>query len=131
MTEAPRRPAGPHGVGFGRSPVDSFAQRRLAAERRLSSSLRVTEMVEGALAAMDEELADLDVADPDGSLRATVRAALMVAHRVPRYDVAIAPARGRVAVRVTHTEAGLEAHVIELGVRRAQPRTPAGAPDGA
>lgn len=130
MTEAAGRPTGPQGLGLGRNPAEAFAQRRLAAERRLSSSLRVTEMVDGALATVDEELAALSVVDTDGSLRATVRAALMVAHRVPRYDVAIAPARGRVAVRVMHTDAGLEAHVVELGVKRAQPRPPARAPDG-
>jgi hypothetical protein len=77
----------------------------------------VVDLVDRALRGLDEELAAHGVRDPDGSLRATVRSALVVASGVPEYDVAIAAARGRVALRVKHSELGLVVHVVELGAR--------------
>jgi hypothetical protein len=117
------QPRWPTGIGFGRGDADSFAQRRLAAEQRLSSSRRMTELVESALGRLDEQLAAHGVQDVGGSLRATARSALLVAYEVPEYDMAIAPARGRIAVRITHSEFGLEVRVVELGART-QPSAP-------
>ena len=77
----------------------------------------VAAQVDSALQGLDEQLAAHQVRDPDGSLRATARSALVVAYGVPEYDVAFAPARGRVAIRIMHSRSGLEALVVELGAR--------------
>lgn len=61
---------------------------------------------------LDERLAVHGVPDPDGLLHDTARAMLAVAYGVTGYDVAFAPAGGEVAVRVQHTEFGLEVDVV-------------------
>jgi hypothetical protein len=113
------------GTGFGRGGgLDSLAARREAAQRRLSSSVRAAELVDCALRGFDEAVAEQGVADPDGSLRPTVRALLNLAYSVVGYDVTILPAAADVAIRVRHTPFGPEAEVVEL----VPPRPEAAAP---
>jgi hypothetical protein len=103
------------GVGFGRGGgLDSLAERREAAQRRLSSSARTAELVACALRAFDEAMSERALPDPDGSLRATVNATLTIAYDRPGYDVTLVPAPGDLAVRVRHTLFGPEAEVLEL-----------------
>jgi hypothetical protein len=103
------------GVGFGRGGGhESLAERREAAQRRLSSSVRTAELVACALRAFDELMAERGLPDPDGSLRASVHATLMTAYGKPGYDVTLVPAPGAIAVRVRHTPFGPEAEVLEL-----------------
>ena len=67
-------PALVRGAGFGRAGgLDSLAERREAARRRLSSSVRTAELVECALRAFDEVMAERGLPDHDGSLRLTAR----------------------------------------------------------
>ena len=69
------------GRGFGRGVgLDSLAERREAAQRRLSSSLRAAELVDCALRRLDEALTDQGVEYLDPSLRATVRGLLHLAY---------------------------------------------------
>jgi hypothetical protein len=119
----------PRGFGIGRGAgAESFAQRREAAQRRLLSSARQVELVDSAVRALDEQLADYRVADPDGTLHATARALLAVAYGAEAYDVAFAPAHGRVAIRVRRSDFGLEATIVDLAAddlgRGAHPRDP-------
>lgn len=103
------------GTGFGRGGgLDSLAARREAAQRRLSSSVRATELVDCALRSFDEAVAERGVADPDGSLRPTVRALLTLAYGAVGYDVTILPAASDAAVRVRYTPFGPEAEVVAL-----------------
>jgi hypothetical protein len=103
------------GVGFGRGGgPESLADRREAAQRRLSSSVRAAELVACALRAFDEAMAEHALPDPDGSLRASVRATLTIAYDRPGFDVSLVPAPGALAVRVRHTPFGPEAEVLEL-----------------
>jgi hypothetical protein len=103
------------GVGFGRGGGhDSLAERREAAQRRLSSSVRMAELVACALRAFDEAMAERRLPDPDGTLRASVRAALAIAYDKPGFDVTLVPAPGALAVRIRNTPFGPEAEVLEL-----------------
>jgi hypothetical protein len=100
------------GTGFGRAGGhDSLAERREAAQRRLSSSVRAAELVECALRRYDEALAEHGLED-HGSLRPTVRALLSLAYGTLDYDVTLLPASADVAVRVRHTPFGPEAEVV-------------------
>ncbi len=104
------------GRGFGRGVgLDSLAERREAAQRRLSSSMRAAELVDCALRRLDEALTDQGVEYLDPSLRATVRGLLHLAYDTPGYDVTLLPAAGDIAVRVQHTPFGPEAEVVDLG----------------
>lgn len=94
--------------GFGRVEGPSLAERREAAQRRLTSMAQAADVVDRALARFDERVAALGVHDC-GTARESVRALLGVATRVPGYDVTLAA--GSVRVRVRHTEAGLEVAV--------------------
>jgi hypothetical protein len=103
------------GMGFGRGGGhDSLAERREAAQRRLSSSVRTAELVACALRAFDEVMAELRLPDPDGSLRASVRSTLTIAYDKPGFDVTLVPAPGALAVRVRHSPFGPEAEVLQL-----------------
>jgi hypothetical protein len=110
----PRIPALARGVGFGRGGHESLAERREAAQRRLSSSVRAAELVACALRAFDEAMAERGLPDPDGSLRANVRATLTIAYDKPGFDVLLVPAPGVLAVRVRNTPFGPESELLEL-----------------
>ena len=111
MTGTPALPE----PGSGTNPGgDLWASLRPGPRPALVSSLSVGDALDSAVRGLDEQLAAHDVPDPNGSLRATVCSALAVASGVPEYDVAIAAARGRVAVRIRHSDLGLEVHVVEL-----------------
>src|SRR3954467_6616271 len=111
----PEFPVLARGVGFGRGGGhDSLAERREAAQRRLSSSVRTAELVACALRAFDEAMAELRLPDPDGSLRASVRATLTIAYDRPGFDITPVPAPGALAVQVRHSSFGPEAEVLEL-----------------
>jgi hypothetical protein len=103
------------GVGFGRGGGhDSLVERREAAQRRLSSSVRMAELVACSLRAFDEAMTERALPDPEGTLRASVRATLTIAYDKPGFDVTLVPAPGALAVRVRHTPFGPEAEVLEL-----------------
>ncbi|HVN10854.1 MAG TPA: hypothetical protein VMT69_02085 [Kineosporiaceae bacterium] len=103
------------GLGFGRGVgMESLAERREAAQRRLSSSVRAGEVVDCAVRRFDEALADLGMADPEPSLRPTVRALLSLAYQLSGYDVTLLSATAQIAVRVRHTSFGPEADVVGL-----------------
>jgi hypothetical protein len=103
------------GMGFGRGGgTDSLAERREAAQRRLSSTVRAAELVECALRRFDEALSEQDVSDLDGSLRRTVRALLSLAYSTLDYDVTLLPASADLAVCVRHTPFGPEAEIVDL-----------------
>jgi hypothetical protein len=107
------------GVGPGRGGgMHSFAERREAAQRRLSSSARAAEVVDVAMRAYDELSQDLGVPDATGSLRAGVRALLGIAYTVPGFDVTLIPTPATFAVRVRHTLFGPEAEISDLGTAR-------------
>jgi hypothetical protein len=110
----PGIPALARGVGFGRGGHESLAERREAAQRRLSSSVRTAQLVACALRAFDEALTERGLRDTDGSLRASVRALLTIAYDEPGFDVLLVPAPGVLAVRVRHTPFGPESEVLEL-----------------
>lgn len=111
----PEVPVLARGMGFGRGGGhDSLAERREAAQRRLSSSVRTAELVACAVRAFDEAMAERRLPDPDGSLRASVRATLTIAYDRPGFDITVVPAHGALAVRVRHSPFGPEAEVLEL-----------------
>ncbi len=64
--------------------------------------------------ALEEQLVEHGVPDHDGTLRATAKVMLGVAYSSASYDIAFAPAHGRVAVRIRHTDFGLEADIVAL-----------------
>jgi hypothetical protein len=102
-------------MGFGRGGgYQSLAERREAARRRLSSSVRAAELVDCALRGFDEAMAERRLPGHDDALRVTVRSALTIAYDRPGFDVTLVPAPGVVAVRVQHTPFGPEAEVLEL-----------------
>jgi hypothetical protein len=98
--------------------IDTLVRRREAVERRLSSSLRHAELVDGALAELDHQLAEAGEAFPSHALRASARALLGVAAGEEGYDATLVPAGSRVAVRVRNTLFGLQADVVLGAVRR-------------
>jgi hypothetical protein len=101
------------GMSFGRpGRLDSVAQRREAAQRRLSSSLRRAQLVDCALRMLDEQLATRSLDDDDNPVRASARALLSVACDTPGFDMTLMPAGGEAGVRVQHTAFGLETHVF-------------------
>jgi hypothetical protein len=111
----PEVPVLSRGTGFGRGGgQNSLASRREAAQRRLSSSVRTAELVACALRAFDEAMTELRLPDPDGSLRASVRATLTIAYDKPGFDITMVPGHGALAVRVRHSSFGPEAEVLEL-----------------
>lgn len=119
------------GAGFGRGGgLESLAARREAAERRLVSSVRQAEMVERALRVLHEQLVECTIPDDNGSLHATARALLDVAYGTDAYDVTLVPTTGQAAIRVRHTEFGLEAEVVDPPVVPDQDAAPAGLPSG-
>jgi hypothetical protein len=94
--------------------MNNLLRRREAAEKRLSVSLRRAQLVDSAMTALEQQLTDGGVADPDGSLRSATRALLTVACALSEYDVTLVPAGGEVAVRVRHTQLfGLGATVVD------------------
>jgi hypothetical protein len=122
------------GMGFGRGGgQDSLAERREAAQRRLSSSVRAAELVECGLRRFDEALAEYGADDHDGSLRPTVRALLGIAYSTVDYDVMLVPASRGVAVRIRHTPFGPEAELLEPAAGGQQPpvQEPTALPPGA
>ena len=107
------------GTAFGRGSGPSLAERREAAQRRLTSMAQTSGAVEAALARFDDRVMALGAVA--GSARESVRALLGVACRLPGYDVTLA-ADG-VRVRVRHTAAGLD-----VAVAAAAPTAPHGIP---
>jgi hypothetical protein len=105
------------GAGFGRAGVNSFAQRREAARQRLTTTARAAVAVDEALQTLDRRLAasgHLDTferLDTGGSLRASIRALLTVAHTTPGYDLTLTHTSG-VRVRVRNTDQGLTVDVL-------------------
>jgi hypothetical protein len=117
------------GTGFGRAGGrNSLVERREAAQRRLSSTVRAAELVECALRGFEEALAEHGVVDRDGSLRPTVRALLGLAYGTTDYDVTILPASADVAVRVRHTPFGPEAELVDMAASEGEARTSITAP---
>jgi hypothetical protein len=109
------------GTAFGRGSGPSLAERREAAQRRLTSMAQTSGAVEAALGRFDDRVMALGAVDAGGSARESVRALLGVACRLPGYDVTLA-ADG-VRVRVRHTAAGLD-----VAVAAAAPTAPHGIP---
>ena len=72
-------------------------------------------MVDSALDALDQQLADIGEADRAETLRATARALLVVASREEDYDVTLLPASCSFGLRVRNTTFGLQADVTETG----------------
>ena len=136
MTAEVRDDAGPgglaRGMGFGRGGgLDSLAARREAAQRRLSSTVRATELVDCGLRRFDEALAEHGSVDHDGSLRPTVRALLGLAYGTVDYDMTLLPASSDVAVRVRYTTFGPEAEVVDLALGEQETWPPVAGPAGA
>ena len=119
------------GTGFGRGGVNSFAERREAARQRLTTTARAAEAVDDALQTLDRRLAasghldTFEQLDAGGTLRASIRALLTVAHTTPGYDLTLTHASG-VRVRVRNTDQGLTVDVLGP----ARPAGPAQHPAG-
>lgn len=94
--------------------LSSLADRREAAKRRLSSSVRAAELIACGLRAFDEAMTERALPDPQGYLRASVQAMLALAYELPGYDVTLVAPVGQVAARVRHTVFGPEAEVVDL-----------------
>jgi hypothetical protein len=105
------------GTGFGRGGVNSFAERREAARQRLTTTARAAEAVDDALQTLDRRLAasghldTFEQLDAGGTLRASIRALLTVAHTTPGYDLTLTYGSG-VRVRVRNTDQGLTVDVL-------------------
>jgi hypothetical protein len=105
------------GSGFGRGGVNSFAQRREAARQRLTTTTRAAVAVDDALQTLDRRLAasghleTFERLDTGGTLRASIRALLTVAHTTPGYDLTLTHTSG-VRVRVRNTDQGLMVDVL-------------------
>lgn len=110
------------GTAFGRGGGPSLAERREAAQRRLTSMAETSGAVEAALARFDDRVMALGALDTGGAARESVRALLGVACRVPGYDVTLA-ADG-VRVRVRHTAGG----GLDVAVAAAASTAPHGIP---
>jgi hypothetical protein len=107
-------------MDLGRSEsIDALLRRREAVEQRLSSSAHQAELVDTALAALDQQLADRrNVRAADSSLRASARALLTVALADADYDATLMPAHMPVAVRVHNTLFGLQIDVVDRAMAR-------------
>ena len=105
------------GTGYGRGGVNSFADRREAARQRLTSTAAAVLAVDDALHTLDRRLAasgHLDTferLDTGGTLRASIRALLTVAHTTPGYDITVTHLSG-VRARVRNTDAGLVVDIL-------------------
>jgi hypothetical protein len=105
------------GAGFGRGGVNSFADRREAAQQRLTTTARAALAVDEALQILDRRLAasghleTFERLDAGGALRASIRALLTVAHTTPGYDLTLHHLSG-VRVRVRNREQGLAVDVL-------------------
>jgi hypothetical protein len=97
--------------------VNSFADRREAARQRLTTTASAVLAVDDALQTLDRRLAasgHLDTferLDVGGTLRASIRALLTVAHTTPGYDVTVTHLSG-VRARVRNTDFGLVVDVL-------------------
>lgn len=71
----------------------SYADRRRAAAERLSKTANITQRLEAAVAVPATEAADVVIdaepIDPDGTLRASIRALIPIAHRIEGFDVTV------------------------------------------
>ena len=105
------------GAGFGRGGVNSFAERREAARQRLTTTARAAVAVDDALQTLDRRLAasghleTFEQLDTGGSLRASIRALLTVAHTTAGYDLTVTHGSG-VRVRVRNTDQDLTVDVL-------------------
>ena len=105
------------GAGFGRGGVNSFAERREAARQRLTTTARAAVVVDEALQTLDRRLAasghleTFEGLDAGGTLRASIRALLTVAHTTPGYDMTLTHVSG-VRVRVRNSDHGLTVDVL-------------------
>jgi hypothetical protein len=120
------------GTGFGRGGVNSFAERREAARQRLTTTARAAVAVDDALQTLDRRLAASDhletfeSVDTGGTLRASIRALLTVAHTTPGYDLTLTHGSG-VRVRVRNTDQGLTVDVLGPARPAGSAQHPAGA----
>jgi hypothetical protein len=105
------------GAGFGRGGVNSFAERREAARQRLTTTTQAAVAVDEALHTLDRRLAasghleTFEYLDTGGTLRASIRALLTVAHTTPGYDLTLTHGSG-VRVRVRNSDSGLTVDVL-------------------
>jgi hypothetical protein len=97
--------------------IDTLVRHHEAVEQRLSFSLRQAELIDGALAEFDHQVADVAEGGPDhaltASVRVSVRALLVVAAGEDGYDATLVPDRGHLAVRVRNTLFGLRVEVVD------------------
>lgn len=123
------------GTGFGRGGVNSFAERREAARQRLTTTARAAVVVDDALQTLDRRLAasghleTFERLDTGGTLRASIRALLTVAHTTPGYDLTLTHVSG-VRVRVRNTEQGLTVDVLGPARSAGSAQQPAGGVTG-
>jgi len=131
-TQDSDRPGLGRRLNLGRTEsIDTLVRHRETVEQRLSSSVRRAELVDGALAEFDHQLADMGEASHDHALRASARALLIVATDLEGYDATLVPDSGDLAVRVRKTLFGLQVDVVDCAAARPsqaphleQPSTP-------
>jgi hypothetical protein len=117
MTADGGMPGLSRGTGFGRGGVNSFAERREAARQRLTSTATAVVAIDEALQTLDHRLAasghleTFERIDAGGTLRASIRALLTVAHTTPGYDLTVTHLSG-VRARVRNTDFGLVVDIL-------------------
>jgi hypothetical protein len=114
-TQDSEKPGMGGGMDLGRGEsIDTLTRRREAVAERLSFSLHRADLIDGALAALDRQLAEgTDTGCADPLLRASARALLTVAVDDAEYDATLIPAHIPVAVRIHHTLFGLQVDVVQ------------------
>jgi hypothetical protein len=92
--------------------ASSYADRRRAAADRLSRSQDLASRLSAAVDPAFDQASDSPI-DPDGVLRASVRALVPLAYRNPAFDVTVSLGPDQVwAVRVRHGQEGLVAELV-------------------
>lgn len=100
----------------------SYADRRRAAAERLSKTADITRRIEAVVSVPAQDAPDVVAdapIDPDGTLRASIRALIPIAHRTEGFDVTVSLGPAHLwAARVRRDGDGVNAELVPGSGRR-------------